>query len=247
MTLPLQNPTRREAIAAFTIWPWGGRRRVSVAGIRFQVENRGRADWRFLHIHGDESTARDVMREHLRTHGGTGLFVEGNERMVRIDGARIDPNRMFSREGAERSLKRQNPDLGPEKLSSILDRLDRERDKLLRTALPWDGAVLVALHNNSRGYSIETEIPISEKSSIKRRDQLNNFLLVTSPADFRRIEQSPFNCVLQPSPPPPDDGSLSRVAAARNLRYINIEAILGAHAEQKAMLEWIRTNLPEKE
>jgi hypothetical protein len=41
-----------------------------------------------------------------------------------------------------------------------------------------------------------------------------------------------------------EDGSLSRLAAARRIRYVNIEAAKGREAAQRAMLEWVETHLP---
>ena len=40
-----------------------------------------------------------------------------------------------------------------------------------------------------------------------------------------------------------EDGSLSRLMAKRGIRYVNIEAGIGKAAEQKAMLDWVRSNL----
>ena len=73
-----------------------------------------------------------------------------------------------------------------------------------------------------------------------------NFLLASNAKDFALLEKSPFNCVLQTNPAPPDDGSLSRLCAKRGIRYVNIEAALGDTAAQRAMLGWCLKNLPER-
>jgi hypothetical protein len=49
--------------------------------------------------------------------------------------------------------------------------------------------------------------------------------------------------VLQKAAPKEDDGSLSRLAAARGVRYVNLEVGLGHAGRQKEMLDWIEWNL----
>jgi len=49
--------------------------------------------------------------------------------------------------------------------------------------------------------------------------------------------------VLQHSAPPSDDGSLSRLAAARGLRYVNLEVGIGHSGRQKEMLDWLEWSL----
>ena len=51
--------------------------------------------------------------------------------------------------------------------------------------------------------------------------------------------------MLQKKAPPADDGSLSRLAATRGVRYVNIEVALGQSARQKEMLDWLEWVLPE--
>ena len=87
-------------------------------------------------IHGNEETARDVLNTTMRAHEGTGYLVESQTRNVSIEGGQIDPNRMFSRVGAEANLKRLNPDWTPDKVKTALDVLDRHRDKLVKELLP---------------------------------------------------------------------------------------------------------------
>jgi hypothetical protein len=49
---------------------------------------------------------------------------------------------------------------------------------------------------------------------------------------------------LQNAAPKEDDGSLSRLAARRGARYVNIEVRLGESAAQREMLMWVEQNLP---
>ena len=63
------------------------------------------------------------------------------------------------------------------------------------------------------------------------------FFLCTDEEDFRKLATSPYNVVLQKKAPPADDGSLSRLAAARGVRYVNSEVAKGHSSRQKEMLE----------
>ena len=248
MTLRFRAPSRRDLL--WLACPPSGRRWFSwaaeIAGIRFERRRRGRSVWRYLHIHGDESTAREVLAAHQRSAPGTAFYVCSRTRLVSLGGARLDPNRLFSRAGALRNLYRLNPMLPESQIANLLLQLEEDRESFLGQILPRRGGALIALHNNSRGYSMQSEEPISDQVSWKQPSQPQEFLLVTDARDWETIAASPFNAVLQQNPPPPDDGSLSRLCAARGLRYINIEAQMGNFAAQQAMLAWIFAHLPER-
>ena len=47
-----------------------------------------------------------------------------------------------------------NPDAEPAPVRRALDKLDRGRESLVRAFTPPDGGLLLALHNNSEGYSV---------------------------------------------------------------------------------------------
>jgi hypothetical protein len=229
--------TRRQLLAAFPFF-WRSRF-VTLAGIRFEVIRRGRSPFRYLVIHASEDTARQVLRTHMKIGQGTAYLATGSERAVRIAGALADPNRIFSREGAQASLRRLNPGLAPQRIQAALNRLDRDREKLIRALLPPLGGLLIALHNNSPGYSVLDEVPISDQVALNDRTHPHEFLLCTQPQDFQRLARSPYNIVFQNRAPKHDDGSLSRLAARRGLRYVNIEAAQGNLRKQSEMLEWL--------
>ena len=216
----------------------------TLAGIPFEVIRNGKGKRRYLLIHGDEQTAREVLREHMKTHEGIAHLVTGEDRYVPVAGGKIDPNRLFSREGAEKNLKRVNPDWSEDQVAAELARLDKERRKLLDAIVPPDGGLLVAVHNNARGYSVNEEVPISDAVSIKTQQSPHEFYLATDESDFRILATSPYNAVLQVKGPTEDDGSLSRLMARRKVRYVNLECALGNRDRQREMLEWIERNLP---
>ena len=109
---------------------------VELSGVQFRVIRYADSPRRFLVIHGDEDTARDVLTTYMVDHAGIAYIVTGKDRNVEIRGAKIISNWMFSREGAERSIRSLNPNLDPERLIDVLDYLDHEREKLVKRLIP---------------------------------------------------------------------------------------------------------------
>lgn len=235
--LPL---TRRSLLLALPALVHASRTKT-LCGVEFAVLRNGNGPRRYLFIHGNEDTARIVTAEHLKTHPGTGYAVTGKNRNVTVDGLLLDPNRMFSRIGAEKSLRNLNPSAPAEQVNGILDRLDREREPLLKLLTPGKGSRLVALHNN-REYSVLDEVSASDATSIKQPELPRSFFLCTDSKDFAVMKQSPYNVILQ-NKPNPDDGSLSRLAARRGFRYINLECALGEQAAQVERVNWLEQHL----
>lgn len=217
--------------------------RLTLCGIPFTQIRNGRSNRRYLVIHGDETTARDVLSLHMNTHRGNALLVESPTRTVTPRRLKIDPNRLFTRDGSKRSLTRLN-DVQAAAIEEELNWLDANRPQLLKAVLPPSGGLLLALHNNARGYSIADEIPISNRVHQPRPSTPNDFFLFSSPEDFAVAARGPYNAVLQSEPTGEDDGSLSRLCAARRIRYLNLECALGNPAEQAEMLAWIDSALP---
>ena len=239
--------TRRSFLAVWCTLPlWGRERVISLAGIRFRDVSHGRSSRRYIHIHGNENTAREVLLEFLPRHPGHAFVVDSDTRYVQILGGWLDPNRMFSRAGAEKNLKMLNPDWPPLTLQHALDSLDRHRKAFLKRVLPPAGGLLIAMHNNGPGYSVSDETAISDRVALNDSDHPHDFCLATDASDFEIIAKSPFNVVLQATPGGEDDGSLSREAARRGKRYVNIEAALGNKDKQAEMLDWLARELPEK-
>lgn len=219
------------------------------AGIEFHVLHHPAAPRRnarrFLVIHGDEDTARDVLTSYIHDHDGVAFLVTSKSREVEINGVKIDPNRMFSRVGAELSIRKLTPGLAEDRITATLDFLDHPkhgREHFLKDLLPQKRGRLMALHNN-RDYSVNDEIADSDQTSIKQPDLPRHFFLCTSPRDYEILKQSPYNVVLQ-SRPDPDDGSLSRLCARRGIRYVNLECAIGDYQAQMERLRWMDDRLP---
>jgi hypothetical protein len=213
--------------------------------MRFHVRRKGRSGRRYLHIHGNEETAREVLNLHMETHPGIAYLIDNQDRNVTILGAKIDPNRLFSRVGAEKSLHDQNPGIPPSRLQTVLDFLDHHRENLVRHLEPGQGDLLFALHNN-REYSVTEELAQSDDTSIPQKNHPREFFLCTDPRDFALLRQSPYNVVLQNRKPAVDDGSLSRLAAKRRFRYVNLECAIGQLEAQRERVQWVEDHLPAR-
>ncbi|HJT87051.1 MAG TPA: hypothetical protein VJ732_04325 [Bryobacteraceae bacterium] len=219
-------------------------RHISLDGAHFRILRRGHSPRRYLVIHGNEEAAREVLTRFMRTHDGVAYIIESHTRNVAIAGGQIDPNRMFSRAGARASLLDLNPSWTPEQVEAALRILDRGREHLVHAFFPPDHGLLVALHNNSEEYSVLDEQPISDAVSLREPTNPHAFFLCTDPGDFAILAGSPYNVVLQKDKPQQDDGSLSRLAARRGVRYLNLEVRQGDAARQMEMLEWLDSHVP---
>jgi len=219
-------------------------RKTQIAGIEFRKITNGRSDTRrYFHVHGNETTARDVLVEHMKTHKGTAYTIKNDRRNAPVGAVLIDPNRMFSTPGARRNLYRVNPTAAEAHTQNAEHYLQRDRLRFVHKILPKPGGLLIVLHNNTAGYSVNDELEGSDANSLKDKEHPHEFMLTIQRADFELLKQSPFNVVLQ-TESEPDDGSLSRRCAKLGVRYINIEAGQGQHERQKAMLDWIEAHLP---
>ncbi len=228
----------------FGWFPFFRPKHISLAGARFRILRNGSSQRRYLLIHGDEESARQVLTRHMENHEGIAYLVETHTRNVSIESGQIDPNRMFSRAGAEANLKQLNPNWTAQQVDAALRELDRGREHLLKAFLPPGRGRLVALHNNSEEYSVANEEPLSDAGSIREPENPHAFFLCTDRGDFDLLARGPYNVVLQQNKPETDDGSLSRVAAKRGVRYVNLEVRAGSTDRQQEMLRWLDWTLP---
>ena len=141
------------------------------------------------------------------------------------------------------SLNKYNINLTAKTKNNILDQIDSGRINFLNEFLPDSNALVIALHNNSRGYTIKSEIQNSLRYSLKSNQKIQDFYICTNIDDYKLLEKSPFNVVLLKDNIK-DDGSLSFLMKKMNFRYINVEVKLGWLSKQKKMLEYIEENLP---
>ena len=197
---------------------------------------------RYVLLHGNENTAREVLEVHMDMYSGVAYLIDNTGHYVTIEGATIDPNRLFSRVGAEKSIRAQNPGIAQDRVEATLTFLDHHRDDLIRHLEPEKGELLVALHNNQE-YSVTEEIAQSDDTSIAEPKRPREFFLCTDPKDFAILKKSPYNVVLQNKKPTEDDGSLSRLAAKRGFRYVNLECGLGEIEAQIERVRWLEDHV----
>ena len=203
----------------------------------------GNSNNRYIWLHGDEQTANLAIRHHVRYYGGTAFLVKSDEREVPYLDTKIDPNRVFSRKGSFKAIKKFKPEWAPGTLKLALDDLDQDRNKFLSTIFPDSNGVLIAVHNNFRGYNIKSELGRSTKVSLNPKENPRDFIICTDSDDFAKLSVGTYNVVLQNRPPEKDDGSLSWAAFRNGVRYVNVETRLGWLTKQKKMLEFVEKSL----
>nr|MBT6369304.1 hypothetical protein [Candidatus Neomarinimicrobiota bacterium] len=216
---------------------------ISFAGVEFRIIKSGESDHRFIWLHGDEKTAEMALEYHIQHYPGSAFFIRSEDREISLATTKVDPNRLFSRPGAKNTLQKFKTDWKVNNLSDVLDQLDSTRELFLKTLLPSNGGLLIAVHNNFRGYNVRMELPASRLNSIKPKQNPRDFILCTNESDFQKLADGPFNVILQDKLPDLDDGSLSWAALKNKIRYVNIETRLGWLSQQKKMLRFVEETI----
>ena len=216
---------------------------ISFGDIIFDIRYKNDSNRHYIWIHGDEKTAKMAILNHLKFYPGKGYFIKNENREVDFLDTKIDPNRIFSRSGSFRTLKKFKPEWAPGTLKPALDRLDIDRENFLNKLFPDSSGIVIAVHNNSRGYSVKDELEFSTKVSLKNKQNSKDFIICTYEGDFEKLSIGPYNVVLQNQIPLKDNGSLSWAALRNGIRYINVETRLGWRTKQEKMLEYISKSL----
>lgn len=147
----------------------------------------------------------------------------------------FDPNRIFSKTGIIKTLKKYNTSY-PKK---IINKIAEFSDKILEiTAIKNSSKHIIAIHNNTNGkFSAKSFNYYSRASKIyisKSKDP-DDFFIVTQLSDFIFFKSQNQNVVLQ-SKSAADDGSLSIYCQKNRISYINVEAQHGHKKQQILML-----------
>jgi hypothetical protein len=216
---------------------------LSYCGIDFQVKKNGFSDVNYILIHGDEETARMLLSEHIKKNKGKAFFIKSKEREVVLGPTKVDPNRIFSRTGARKALKKFKPHWDHKELTKLLEKLDESRNIFLFNIFPSEGGLLIALHNNFRGYSVKDELTNSQLHSIKKDKNPRDFIICTDLKDYQKLKKGPYNVVLQNIIDEDNNGSLSWSALENGVRYVNIETRLGWLSQQRKMLKFVESSL----
>ena len=244
------DPVSRRGFVALSItgplvgWvPWFRPKEIAVGEARFQIVRNHRSTRRYVLLDGSQQSARQLLLDHMESQRGTAYLIESSARDVPIAGGKFDPNRMFSRAGAEDNLKSLNPAWSASQVGAALDLLDSQREKLLAALTPPDRGLLVALECGVAAQSANDASAIGQQSSLRQPDKPQAFYVCTDPADYQALTASPYNVVLAGHVRARDDGSLERRAAARGVRFLAISTHAGAAPAQRDMLTWAEAHL----
>jgi hypothetical protein len=204
---------------------------IGATQVRVQVQEWTGSDLVFINLHDDENTSVEAGQLIIGQRGG---------RLVQLqhDGSRLisfvsegtsfkfDPNRMFTDQGARRTLEKHGP-FSEKALKDV-----RQFAASVLSICRFDELSLVAtLHNNGdQGYSAVnyTKGAIYATDALKvyldRDADPDDFFFVTDLGLFEFFQGRSFNVVLQDNENVTDDGSLSVLAGRRGIPYINVEA-----------------------
>jgi hypothetical protein len=220
--------------------------------IRFLIRNpNDQSGVLYFNMHDNENTCV-AATDSLLTRA-EGKFIElkykGSRRVGGFTKDRkqfwIDPNRIYTDLGIYKTLQMHNT------YSVEAKKQVRLLSEFIVDSLLAEADFIVAVHNNSKGYSIEKYMPDSafhdsaEKVHYNRSKSPHDFFYVNDPAHFEYFKNMGYNTILQ-SKNPDDDGSLSVYCANKNIPYINIEALEGHFAQQLDMLMVLQKLLKDR-
>ena len=240
LAISLFAPGKKNATTE-TVYPFLlGDKTVNVIVTEFD----GTGNLVMINLHDNEQTSVAAGKKVLEEKGGRLIRIDNNKSrniLFTHRGSKFefDPNRMFTKTGAEESLKRHES-VTPQAVEMV----SRFADSLL-AKIPPDVEILIALHNNdsSSGLSIHSYTPGGdyEKEAtqvyVNYKKDPDNFFLATTHSPFLKAVTYGFNAILQNNKDLTDDGSLSVYMGLRNKAYINVEAEHGHEAEQIIMLQ----------
>lgn len=216
--------------------------RVALGDLQVRLLDEGAPDAAvvLVNVHEDESTSVQAARQAWDPQRHRLLRLQGQGRRLldfRLDGRRFrfDPNRIFSVAGIGLTLAKYGS-TSPAAEAAVA----RLADALTQALAP--ARVIVALHNNRRGYTMDSYAPggeyAGEAAALARRPgaDAGDFFLATQREVFDALQAAGFNAVLQRAAPR-DDGSMSVRWAGPRPVYVNVEARHDHGDEQRRMLQ----------
>lgn len=217
--------------------------RIGDTTIKVIIYEKKGVDITLVHLHSDEETAFQAAKDFIDRHGGRliSLNPRHKDRLISftVQGREytVDPNRIFSDQGIERTLSLHSS--YQESAHSAVKSFTRN---FIEQFALNQCKVVVAVHNNTEGrFSAEsyTQKDVYKRDalavSMKPGSDSDNFFLVTE-GDFFDALKPYFNIVLQDNQNVFDDGSLSVYCGRKRIPYVNIETQHGHLEEQKRML-----------
>jgi hypothetical protein len=206
----------------------------------------------YINLHDDEMTAINGAKKLLEKKGGYLIKIENyRTRNIRfkLDGKyyTIDPNRMFSRIGIQRSLI-----IFGNTSPKAVDEIEKFANHILQM-IPANPSWIIALHNNTNGkYSINSYMPGGDKEKDAKEFHVNqeldadDFFLTTDSVLYDRLAAQKYNTIWQDNEKAKKDGSLSIYCGERNIHYVNCETEHGRQPEYDEMIAVAVNDVEEK-
>jgi hypothetical protein len=207
-----------------------------------------RNDIVFINLHDDEATSVEATKKILEEQGGLLIEVENNtQRNIRFRlgnyNYRVDPNRIFSKEGIAKSLK----ELGRTSPGAEAE-VEKFGQRIIQL-IPPDARLVIALHNNSPELFSAKEYAPGQKRSIETRkiylnpdEDADDFFLTTDNSLYEKLSEKGFNTILQDNKNCTEDGSLSVYCGKNRINYVNCET---EHGKFQQYYQMIRALLVE--
>ena len=201
------------------------------------------SDLILLNLHENERTSVAAGLNLIRRRGGEVLMLRhSGERMVSLvldnQSFQFDPNRIFTDEGARKTLSASSP--APDGPVQVVRSFAQD---ILSSYRLDEQSIIVTLHNNTdEAYSVLSYLPGGQyqldaaRVYVNRRRDADDFYFVTSEPLFAGLKEKGFNVVLQNNRFATDDGSLSVLAGLKGIPYVNVEAQQDHLREQQKML-----------
>jgi hypothetical protein len=200
----------------------------------------------YYNMHDDENTAVEAMEKILLDHGGK--FVELQFKGKRWIGGWMnakrhfwfDPNRIYTDLGIYKTLRAY------QSYNSYSRKEVKKLGQFITKELLKDAKMIVALHNNQRGYNILKYLKdsIFEEDAamyyINKEHSPHDFFYIVDTALYDFVVSKGYNAVLQNPESVADDGSLSVYCANQGIPYVNVEAKKGHLKQQIEMIELLQ-------
>lgn len=215
---------------------------LGTSRIDIEVYQAPRTGFQYVHVHENEKASLQAVMRIIATYGGQVVTLKhGGGRFISFTykGERyvFDPNRIFSRDGVQKTLKFYSKKYNP-----VAAKMVNQFAEVLRQKI--SPHFIIAVHNNHKGgYSIQSYLPRSVNSQgtmavyTNSRNIKDDFFLVTKIQFFNFLKERHFNVILEKAASHIHPGSLSLYAHQHNIPYINVEARQGALRAQYKMLE----------
>ncbi|MBU0697681.1 MAG: hypothetical protein KKE39_14325 [Bacteroidetes bacterium] len=196
---------------------------------------------KLIALHGNENTciAASLALPHSSSPFALYELMQNGSRLLKYiynnKNYYFDPNRIFSKKGIIKTLKKYNKSY-PLKL---ITKIKSFADAVLKiVAIKSSSKYIIAIHNNTDDhFSVNSYKNTANASMIymSKSQDPDDFFLVTKESDFTFFKAQKQNVVLQ-SKYAKDDGSLSIYCQTHKVPYINVEAQIRHKKKQIDML-----------